>query len=129
VRFEATFPAVPSSVCPLRREMVALAQACGLDEQAVSDVALAVSEAATNAVVHACADRAGTLTVRAQCGDGDLTIVIGDDGPGLVPRADSPGLGLGLPIIASVARRMEVVAEGTGTEIHMTFDCPRDQAA
>jgi anti-sigma regulatory factor (Ser/Thr protein kinase) len=129
VQFEATFPAVPSSVCPIRREMVALARACGLDEQAVSDVALAVSEAATNAVVHACAGGAGTLTVRARSGGGELTIVIGDDGPGLLPRPDSPGLGLGLPIIATVARRMEVVAEGSGTQIHMTFGCPHEEAA
>ena len=129
MQFESTFPAVPPSVCPIRREMVAIARACGLDEQAVSDVALAVSEAATNAVVHACAGGAGTLTVRARRADGELTIVVADDGPGLVPRPDSPGLGLGLPIIATVARRLEVVAEGRGTQIHMTFDCPRDRAA
>jgi anti-sigma regulatory factor (Ser/Thr protein kinase) len=129
VQFEATFPAVPPSVRAIRQEMVALARACGLDERAVSDVALAVSEAATNAIVHACAGRAGRLVVRAHHGGGELTIVVTDDGPGLVPRPDSPGLGLGLPIIATVARRMEVVADGPGTQIHMTFDCPRDRAA
>ena len=109
--------------------MTDLARDCGLSERAVGDVALAVSEAATNAVVHAYADRgdAGVIHVTAQRADGELTIVIADDGPGLVPRTDSPGLGLGLPIIATLVRRMEVVAEGGGTQIHMVFDCPGDR--
>ena len=129
MRFEASFPAEPLGVSAIRGEMTAMARACGLDDQGVGDVALAVSEAATNAVVHAYPDRAGTIRVRADNDGGELRIVIADSGGGLVPRTDSPGLGLGLPIIASVARRMEVVAEGGGTEIHMVFDCPASRAA
>ena len=41
---------------------------------------------------------------------------------GIVPRADSPGLGLGLPLIATLAESLEL---GTGTddktEVRMTF--------
>lgn len=129
MRFEASFPAVPLGVGAIRGEMVALARRCGLDDRTVGDVALAVSEAATNAVVHAYAERAGNIHVTADTAEGELRIVIADDGPGLVPRTDSPGLGLGLPIIASVARRMEVIAEGGGTQIHIIFDCPAGQAA
>ena len=124
MRFEASFPGVPLGVGAIRGEMVALARACGLDEQTIGDVALAVSEAATNAVVHAYAGRPGNILVTAESADGELRIVIADEGGGLAPRTDSPGLGVGLPIIATVARRMEIVCEGGGTQIHMVFGCP-----
>jgi anti-sigma regulatory factor (Ser/Thr protein kinase) len=102
-----------------------VARDCGLDEGQVHDVALAVSEAATNAVVHGYRGEAGTIHVSASMSESELTIVISDKGPGLVPRTDSPGLGLGLPIIASLASRVELVSEGEGTHVHMVFLRPR----
>jgi serine/threonine-protein kinase RsbW len=106
--------------------MTAIARRCGLDELGVSDVALAVSEAATNAVVHANAE---TIYVTASQAAGQLTIVVADDGGGMSPRPDSPGMGLGLPIIASVTQRFEIVSDEGRTEIHMTFPCPAAEAA
>lgn len=126
VRFEASFPAVPLGVSAVRGEMTAIARQCGLDELQVSDVALAVSEATTNAVVHS---QATQITVTAKRGDGTLTIVIADDGVGMAPRPDSPGMGLGLPIIATVTERFEIVSGEGRTEVHMTFACPADLAA
>lgn len=106
--------------------MTAIARECGLDAQHVSDVALAVSEAATNAVVHS---QAQLITVTAERSEGRLTIVIADDGVGMTPRPDSPGMGLGLPIIATVTERFEIVSSEGRTEVHMTFGCPADLAA
>ena len=85
---------------------------------------LAVTEAATNAVMHAYAEIAGDLTVTATRQNGELAIVIGDTGPGFVDRDDSPGMGVGLSVIATVARRMRIVSVPGGTEVHMTFPCP-----
>jgi serine/threonine-protein kinase RsbW/stage II sporulation protein AB (anti-sigma F factor) len=48
-------------------------------------------------------------------------VVVADDGLGMMPRTDSPGLGLGLPVITTVSDRMEVVSEGAGTELHIAF--------
>jgi anti-sigma regulatory factor (Ser/Thr protein kinase) len=126
VRFQASFPAVPLGVGAVRGEMTAIARKCGLDELGVSDVALAVSEATTNAVVHS---RASQIEVTAVRDDGRLTIVIADDGVGMSPRPDSPGMGLGLPIIATVTERFEIVSREGRTEVHMTFHCPADLAA
>src|SRR5918997_339564 len=56
--------------------------------------------------------------------NGVLAIVISDSGPGLVERHDSPGLGAGLSVIASVAERMKIISRSSGTEIHMAFPCP-----
>lgn len=128
MHWEARFPPIPLSVGVIRGEIEAIARRCGLDGEALDDVRLAVSEAATNAVVHAFRDQDppadGAITATAIATDGELFVVIADDGIGMSPRHDSPGLGLGIPIIASVSRRMEVVRREAGTAIYMTFPCP-----
>jgi anti-sigma regulatory factor (Ser/Thr protein kinase) len=89
-------------------------------------VALAVTEAITNAVVHAYVDRAepGDIEVIVQClpDDAGIEVLVCDDGLGMVPRADSPGVGLGLPMVATLAERFEVEARaGGGTRVLMAF--------
>lgn len=108
----------------LRRAMAELAKDCGMDAEGIADVRLAVTEAATNAVIHAYAKADGDLRVRAAMQDGELAIVIGDTGPGLVEGRDSSGLGAGLSVIATVAERLRIVSHPGGTEIHMAFPCP-----
>ena len=85
---------------------------------------MAISEAATNAVLHAYRDRdPGEIRVAADLtGDGSLRIVVEDDGFGPLPRPDSPGLGLGLPTIASVADAVELSAgRAAGARLSMSF--------
>src|SRR3954453_14403139 len=118
IPFEANYPGTSRAVGVLRREMAALAKDCGMDAEGIADVRLAVSEAATNAVIHAYAEAEGELRVSAAVQDGEPAIVIGDTGPGLVERRDSRGLGLGLSIIATVAERLKIVNGSGGTEIH-----------
>jgi serine/threonine-protein kinase RsbW len=124
IAFEAKYPGTPRGVGVLRRAMARLAQDCGMDAAGIADVRLAVTEAATNAVVHAYADAHGELSVSAAVHDGELTIVIGDTGSGLSDRPDSAGLGLGLALIAKVAERLKIVSHPGSTEIHMAFPCP-----
>jgi serine/threonine-protein kinase RsbW len=124
VPFEARIPGTPLGVRTLRRELAGLAKECGMDAEGVADVRLAVTEAATNAVIHAYARSEGELRVTAAVQDGELSIVIGDTGPGLVERRDSPGLGVGLAVIATIVERLNIVSRPGGTEIHMAFPCP-----
>lgn len=124
ISFDARVPGTPLGVRALRHEMAGIAKDCGMDAEGVADVRLAVTEAATNAVIHAYAEADGELRVTAAVQDGELAIVIGDTGPGLVEGRDSPGLGLGLSIIATVAERLKIVNRSGGTEIHMAFPCP-----
>jgi anti-sigma regulatory factor (Ser/Thr protein kinase) len=128
VSFEATFPSSPSGVGALRREVSAFARRAGMDDEGLGSVRLAVSEAATNAVVHAYREETGDgeLRVRAFVDASELVVVVADEGIGLAPRADSPGLGLGMPLMASVTSRFQVVSDGAGTEIHMAFALPAD---
>ncbi|MCW2968650.1 MAG: ATP-binding protein [Solirubrobacteraceae bacterium] len=120
----ATYDATPANVACMRNRMAAMARDCGLDDVGVADVKLAVSEAATNALIHGYRSGPGTISVEAEIVDGELRIAVSDCGLGMSPRPDSPGLGLGLPLIASVSRRFEVVTDDPGTELRMAFDCP-----
>ena len=128
VSFEATFPSSPPGVGAMRREVAAFAQRAGMDDDGVGSVKLAVSEAATNAVVHAYRENEdeGELKVRAFIDASELVVIVCDTGIGLAPRPDSPGLGLGMPLMASVTTRFQVVSAGDGTEIHMAFALPED---
>jgi anti-sigma regulatory factor (Ser/Thr protein kinase) len=121
---EATYPSTPDGVGAMRREVAAFAIHAGMDDVGVSDVRLAVSEAATNAVLHAYRDGEGDLNVRAHVVGPNLVVVVTDSGTGLASRNDSPGLGLGMPLMASVTTDFRVVSRGTGTEVHMAFALP-----
>jgi anti-sigma regulatory factor (Ser/Thr protein kinase) len=112
----------------MRRDVAAFAAQAGMDDDGVGDIRLAVSEAATNAVVHAYRGSDGALVARAHVADGELVVIVADTGPGIAPRSDSPGLGLGMPLMASVTTSFRVVSRGGGTEVHMAFALPGGSA-
>ena len=126
------FPAESQSVSRARHAVTGFAREHGVPADLLGNIALAVSEACTNVVVHAYRQDAGAgeLSVGLVLGEGTLRIQIADEGIGMRPRIDSPGLGLGLPIIASVADgfAIEPGADG-GTELCMRFDLASPLAA
>jgi len=89
----------------------------------LNDIGLAVSEAVTNVVQHAYTETAaGEFRVAVNVGDEEISVLIEDDGAGMRPRPDSPGLGLGLPLIATLAERVDTQAfDGGGTRLCMWF--------
>jgi serine/threonine-protein kinase RsbW/stage II sporulation protein AB (anti-sigma F factor) len=82
-----------------------------------------VSEALTNVVLHAYPpDRAGPVGVSAKLTDDTVEVTVSDEGGGMAPRTNSPGAGLGLPIIAQLASSIEIShGAGDGTRLRMTF--------
>jgi anti-sigma regulatory factor (Ser/Thr protein kinase) len=114
--------AVAGSVRQVRRRLVAFASEVGADRELQARIALAVSEAATNAVVHAYrGETARPLRVEADFEDGDLEIVVADEGAGLRPRR-SPGMGAGLGVIAETCDEFLVrEREPAGVELWMRF--------
>ncbi len=94
-----------------------------VDAQKLSDIRLAVTEACTNVVVHAYPDGSeGPLEVMATLEGQALTVVVRDEGEGITPRPDSPGLGLGLPLIASLAESVQLGHDPHArTEVRMKF--------
>ncbi|HEU4974438.1 MAG TPA: ATP-binding protein [Baekduia sp.] len=119
-----TVAATPDQVAVLRRAVCEYARGAGITDGRLGDVRLAVSEAVTNAVLHAYRDRdPGEVRVHATVeADGCLAVIVEDDGFGPLPRPDSPGLGLGLPTIASVADAVELTAgTAAGARLSMRF--------
>jgi serine/threonine-protein kinase RsbW len=120
---ELTLPARAENVAVVRHAFGGLGDVLDISDQALSDIKLAVTEACTNVVVHAYPGSDGPMGVRAHIDDRRLTVVVTDRGRGILPRADSPGLGLGLPLIATLAESLEL-GKGTDeqTEVRMTFN-------
>src|ERR1700754_4977824 len=108
-RKEWALPAEPASVTLVRGHVRTFAQAHGVAPAEVVDLTLAVTEAVTNSVIHAYVGRdPGTIRVEVTTAADELTVTVTDDGRGMQPRADSPGLGLGLPTIARLAALMDL---------------------
>lgn len=86
-------------------------------------IRLAVSEAVSNVIVHGYRNGTkGAFTVTIESSDTDVCVVVRDEGCGMSPRMDSPGAGLGLPLIASLAGTFTVTTPPQGgTEVRMTF--------
>lgn len=119
--FELSRPAEPETVTAFRHHASAFAAEQGGAPALVEDVALAVSEAVTNAVKHAYGDAAGrTVSLSASAEDGWLTLRVGDRGTGF-GAGPSDGLGLGLSIIARLCDDLKIVQEGSGTQVLMRF--------
>ena len=109
---ELTLPARAENVAVVRHAFGGLGDVLDVPDQTLSDIKLAVTEACTNVVVHAYPDREGGSASRALVDDRRLTVVVVDDrAAASCPRPDSPGLGLGLPLIATLAESLEL---GTG---------------
>jgi serine/threonine-protein kinase RsbW len=124
---DASYPARPSEIAAIRRAVSEAARAMGAREEALLQISLAVSEAATNAVRHAYGGRglddAGDVrvVVRANGGEG-LEVRVRDQGTGLTPGAGSKGAGLGLWLMAHETERFEIhKVPGGGTEVVLRF--------
>ncbi len=121
-----SYPALPGSVPAARRELGELAIAAGATPDKLDAVRLAVSEAVTNAVLHAYPDRPGAVHVTAAVASSELWVLVADDGCGLEARASRPGLGLGLALIAQASDDFTVVPRSSrGLELQMRFNLER----
>ncbi len=120
-----TYLAEPGAVPAARAALSAFAGAAGADQDQIEAIRLAGSEAISNAVLHAYPDASGSVYVyvTAAIVTGGLWVLVADDGCGLTPRVDRPGLGLGLGLMAQLSDELEIVTRAAGgTEVRMRFD-------
>ena len=120
-----SLPATPASVRRARVSVGETAARLGASERVIDDIRLCVSEAVSNVVRHAYGTRRGDVGVVVERENGDLSVVVRDEGQGMRRRTSGSSRttgGYGLKIIDSIAERLTITtAREAGTEVRMTF--------
>lgn len=123
VRLE--LPARPEAVAVVRQALTGVADGLALDAAVLADAKMAVTEACTNAIVHAYTDSVGRFDIEMFADEVQLTVVVRDHGIGIAEDEEerSEGaLGLGIPLIAALSDDFELRGgTGDGTEVRMGF--------
>jgi serine/threonine-protein kinase RsbW/stage II sporulation protein AB (anti-sigma F factor) len=116
-------PARAQSVALVRHAVLEFAAERGAADGRLAAIGLAVSEAVSNAVTHAYVgfESPGMVACEAEVDERMLRVIVTDEGVGMRPRLDSPGLGLGLGLIASLTERLELTEMQPGVRVRMTF--------
>ena len=116
-------PSRPSAVSQLRHRAAGFAAAAGASDEVTAAIALAVSETVTNVILHAYDGEDGQVRVSCQVDGERFIIEVSDDGGGIAPRRDSPGIGHGLAIVGALAQTLDFAPGGNarGTAVRMVF--------
>jgi len=124
------FPSLPENVGFARSATAMFASRLDFTLDELDDIRMAVSEAVTNAVVHAYRGDTGIIRLTAEVVDGELVITVEDRGKGIpdVEWAKQPAnttapdehLGLGLHFIGVCMDHYDIETRvGEGTRIRM----------
>jgi anti-sigma regulatory factor (Ser/Thr protein kinase) len=118
------YPAVPDSVPRARKELSAFAAGAGMTGEQLEGVRLVVSEAVSNAVLHAYDQEQGEIQVTAAVVPGELWILIADEGAGLrAELSENRGLGLGLGWMAQFSDGLTLLTRSSGgLEVRLRFN-------
>lgn len=119
---------LPANVGVARVAVGAFASALDFTLAELDEIKVAISEAVTNAVVHAYAGEPGIIRLEARVEGNQLTVIVTDRGGGipdvsLARRAsystDPERMGLGFVFMESFMDRLEVESGPSGTKITM----------
>jgi len=114
-----SLPATLASVAAARRSVRTFASGLEVD---LAGLALATSEAVSNAVIHAYRGESdGVVELSAAASPLELTVTVRDHGRGLDGADRTPGAGFGLTIIRRVAQHVELADTGDGVALTMGF--------
>jgi serine/threonine-protein kinase RsbW len=118
-------PATARSVRYLRGEVIRFvrAQCPELGKRPLDDVALAVTEAVTNVVVHAYPSGEGPVDVEAWVAEEMLFVEVADEGVGLEDVSRNAGLGMGRRLMSRLAEARVLSRPGGGTRVSLAFPC------
>jgi anti-sigma regulatory factor (Ser/Thr protein kinase) len=120
-------PCEASSGRIARNAVATLARRLGV---AVDDVKIAVSEAVANAVIHAYrGGERGAIRVAARQERGRLLVTVADDGLGMTPNPNNPGLRVGIPLITKLCDDVRFHSSDDGTVVSMSFLTPSTAGA
>jgi anti-sigma regulatory factor (Ser/Thr protein kinase) len=120
-RMDMRVGASPGSIPDVRHAVVDFARRHQVPRS--DEIALAVTEAVTNAVIHGYrAAASGAMRIVACARPDAFVVVVRDYGVGMCPHPDSPGLGLGLSVIGRLTRELNIeTPDEGGTRLRMHF--------
>jgi serine/threonine-protein kinase RsbW len=121
--FQLSLPAHPDSITCVRHVLEGLEGLWPISREELDDIQIATVEACTNVVLHAYRDRpAGLMEVHGGMHEGQAVVAVRDHGTGILPRTDSPGLGVGLPLIGALTDDLHIgLAPDGAHEVRMRF--------
>jgi serine/threonine-protein kinase RsbW len=109
----------------VRHELGAALGRAGIEQSRRYDIALVMTEAAGNAVLHAYprVGAPGLLFVDAGMAGRNLLLRVCDCGRGMTPRSDSPGMGIGLALMSRLTDGLEIAPNRSvgGTRVSALF--------
>jgi anti-sigma regulatory factor (Ser/Thr protein kinase) len=116
-------PATAEAVGEIRGEVRAFAAAHGANPAALASIVLAIDEAVANVVQHAYLDAPGSVCVEADIEDGEIELVVIDEGEGFtVGSPPRSGLGLGLGLMRDGTNAFEIRDRPAGgVEVWLSF--------
>jgi serine/threonine-protein kinase RsbW len=121
-----TIPAKPEYITLCRLALTGLSRLRPLPDETLADLKLALTEACSNSVRHAYADREGSVEILYELHEDRLVIEVLDEGEGFeageTEKADelTEG-GLGIAIIRAIADEFEVGERAGGTGSRLRF--------
>jgi serine/threonine-protein kinase RsbW len=122
-----TIPAKPEYITLCRLALTGLSRLRPLPEETLADLKLALTEACSNSVRHAYADREGSVEILYELHEDRLVIEVLDEGEGFdadeteqAAEELSEG-GLGIAIIRAIADEFEVGERSGGTGSRLRF--------
>lgn len=122
VTFHRRVAAEADRLPELRGALATWLSTLGLSEERQEDVVLAGYEAMANSAEHAYRDgETGQIDVRAEAGNGRLTVTVTDYGTWRAPVATNGLRGRGLLLIDSLADHSAQVHREDGTTVTMTW--------
>jgi stage II sporulation protein AB (anti-sigma F factor) len=118
------YPAVADSVPRARKTVGAFAAEAGINGDQLEGIRLVVSEAVSNAVLHAYGGGRGKIHLTAAVVPGELWVLIADDGFGLrAEPSHNRGLGLGLGWMAQFSDGLTLLPRSSGgLEVRLRFE-------
>jgi serine/threonine-protein kinase RsbW len=112
----------PENLALARLALAGVGSLAGASDGDIADLKLAVTEACTNAILHAYGDgAAGDLVVRYRVGAGRVEVEVEDDGAGFDPddpgarASEQGGEGMGLLIIRTLTDALEIDSDPSGS--------------
>ncbi len=119
----ATLPSRPASVGAIRSAAERFAASCRLSEEETEAIKTAVSEAATNAIVHGYGDLDGEVKLTAELSERHPSRPDHRRRTQDAPPSRNRRLCLGLPLMSTWADHLNIISPtpSGGTEIQMHF--------